>query len=473
MQPLHPGLFEIYALSLPRGLGFGRRPPVSFWASDGGLACGCVRRDEDQASFGVLIMRRRIDDVWTVTSDEHGFESATAAEAALRLRMREGDPREPVPSGVRAHEALHDTTGRAPSEIFKFLARPTHHAAAWVLNQTYLALPRPDRNWVGDCQTGNFHTRLWEAMLVAALREQGVLVTQPYESPDFRIETRRGGVTWIEAVTANPTIAYDHVNAPISDAPSSPEEIYFGEAAVRFAKTIGNKLDRRYDQLSHVTGQPFALALADFQAGGSMVWSRQALVGYLYGMGAREVLVDGSRAAEPIHASQLHGASKFPAGLFTDDRHAELSGIVFSNACTLSKLNRIAMSRGAYPGRYRYTRVGEFFDRTPGATRGIPFCLDVTSEEYKRLWVYGHEPWAAELEVFHNPFARQPMAHELLPEATHWFLREGEYVCEAFHETSILRSRTLVRSIDDPPLTLDELMSKGSGADSEDAPDAP
>jgi hypothetical protein len=64
-------------------------------------------------------------------------------------------------------------------------------------------------------------------------------------------------------------------------------------------------------------------------------------------------------------------------------------------------------------------RIGQFFDRDPGALEGIPFCLDVTSDEYRALWPQGYEPWSAELEVFHNPYARYPVPFELVPEGKH------------------------------------------------------
>ena len=135
------------------------------------------------------------------------------------------------------------------------LARRTHHLAAWALNQLYLALPRPDRNWVSDCQTKGFHTRLWEAHLLACFREQGLLVTQPYESPDFRIENRRVGEAWIEAVTANPTVSFNHVKAPFAPIPVGREALFFGPATLRFAKTLGNKLGLRCDLMPHVQGK--------------------------------------------------------------------------------------------------------------------------------------------------------------------------------------------------------------------------
>lgn len=100
--------------------------------------------------------------------------------------------------------------------------------------------------------------------------------------------------------------------------------------------------------------------------------------------------------------------------------------MIFSIACSIAKLNRVAVSGRGAPQGLRYTRVGNFFDRTPGALKGIPFCLDVTSDGYRELWPQRYEPWSAELEVFHNPFARNSVPFELLPEATHCFELEGE-----------------------------------------------
>jgi len=460
MQELPQWMFDVYALALPHGHAFGDRPPMGAWGTADGRACGTVTRDENDGSFGILVMRRRVDHVWTVTAQDHGFASKVAALARLGVHLREGEPAEPIPPATVRRPALYDLDGRTASDIFELLLMPSHHPAAWVLNQLYLALPRPDRNWAGDCQTANFHTRLWEAQLLAAFREQGLLVTQPYESPDFRIENRLGSGAWVEAVTANPAVPYNHANAPRSAPPQVREELFFGPAALRFAKTLGNKLARSYDRLPHVVGKPFMIAIADFQAPGSMIWSRAGLTGYLYGRGANVAEVDGRRKAVSASASHLLGASAFRAGLFANDQHAELSAVIFSNACSIAKLNRVAISGGAAAEGLRYSRMGMFFDRTPGVLEGIPFCLDVTSAEYRALWSHGYEPWSAELEVFHNPYARHPVPFELVPEATHWFDQDGEIVCSAFYERSILWSQTLIQNKSDRIPRLEDFLPK-------------
>jgi hypothetical protein len=452
------GMFDVFALSLPAGHAFRDDIPKGAWHSPDALTLGAITVNAQNRTFGVLIMRRREDDVWVVIERRSGFPSEDEAQAVLRSSVVDG-PRERIPPGIQRRPSLGDLNGVTPSNVFLSLGRPTHHIALWMLNQLYLAMPNPDANWASDCQTGNFHTRLWEAVLLACFREQGLLVTQDYPSPDFRISNRHGGAAWIEAVTANPPTPYDHYNTKPSEPPDDRKERLVGAAAVRFAKTIRNKLDKRYDLLPHVAGAPFAIALADFQSPGSMTWSRGALPSYLYGIAATVTERDGSKVASSDDVKVLLGEQEIPAGLFRSADHSELSAVLFSHACSISKLNRVGVSAGADRNGYWYVRYGTFFDRTPGALESIPFCMDITSKEYRSLWPpYTYEPWSAELEVFHNPLAKHPIPDTLLPESTHWRMINGEVVCSAFYEKSILSSQTLVMDESTPMPTLQQLM---------------
>jgi hypothetical protein len=333
MNEIPQSLFDVFALTLPRGHGFGDRPPVGAWQSNDGNTCGIITRDVNTGIFGVLVMRRRVDKVWTVTADEQGISNLNDARMRVKIFLKEGAPLEPMPKNTAPRPALHDLKGRTPSDLFRLFLKPSHHIAAWMLNQIYLAMPNPDENWAGDCQTCNTHTRLWEAQLLACFREQGLFVTQPHPSPDFKIENRLGGEAWIEAVTANPSTPYNHVNSEPSKPPEDIKDRLLGSAAERFAKTLGNKLQRRYDQHPHVMNKPFVIALADFHAPSSMVWSREALISYLYGMFPEVLEVGGRRIASAASVSHLQGPSRFPAGLFRNNMHSELSAVIFSNAC--------------------------------------------------------------------------------------------------------------------------------------------
>lgn len=457
MIHLPRGKFDIYALALPRGHGFGDQLPNEAWEADDGIAWAVITRHAETGDIGLLVMRRREDGVWTKTFEQVGLGTLGAARELAQSEMKEGAPPEPLPSSVPRRTPLYDLQGRTPSKIFSQLTASSHQNVAWLLNQLYLSLPRPDRNWAADCQTENFHTRLWEAQLLASFREQGILVTQPVDTPDFRIENRTGGLAWIEAVTANPKERFEPVGAMPSIQPDDNEELFSGAAALRFAKTIGNKLKRGDADKSHVADHPYAIALADFHAPASMVWSREALLGYLYGLGAQAIEIDGLRVAAGYEIDRLLGPSRFPAGLFRNDRHAELSAIIFTNACATSKFNRVALTWGMPSHIKRYVRYGKFYNRSDGAVDGIPFCLDIFSKDYRALWPQGCEPWCAELEVFHNPYARNPLPRALLPEASHWMEIDGVLDCVPYYETGILWSRSLILAADDPMPTYDTL----------------
>ncbi len=395
-------------------------------------------------------MRRRDDGVWTITYEAQSVPDISSARAQAEIELKEGAPPEQVPSGTQRRAALYDLKSREPGSVFRLLTTETYHNAAWLLNQLYLSLPRPDRNWAADCQTENFNARLWEAQLLASFREQGLRVTQPAESPDFRLENRAGELAWVEAVTANPEERFEPVNARISLQPGETRDLFFGPAALRFAKTIGSKLQRGYHEFDHVQTLPFVLAIADFQAPASMMWSREALIGYLTGTGITYGETGGVLGPMVEEVSHLIGPSAFPAGLFRDDAHSGLSAVMFSNACALSKFNRVMITRGAPSNGRRYVRYGKFFDRGPDVFERVPFCLDVASEQYLALWPSRHEPWCAELEVFHNPFAAHPFPISFAPEATHWRWLDGEWRCQSYYETNILWSGALVMPLDDP-----------------------
>jgi len=327
-----------------------------------------------------------------------------------------------------------------------------------MLNQLYLAMPNPDSNWAKECQGDSFHTRIWEAMLLASFREQGMLVTQDHDSPDFYVANRAGQEAWVEAVTVNPSERYDHATAGRSKVPADPLERVSGIAAERYARTLRNKLRKNYTSLKHVQGKSFAIAVADFHAQGSMMWSREALMTYLYGFYGREKEKDGKIVAVPEIIEFLSSDPNIRAGLFLSPENKELSAVIFSNAATLSKLSRVPVSSGASIDGYRYVRIGKFADDSPGAVCPIPFIMDVTSNEYRSLWKpYNHEPWTAEIEIFHNPNAKYPLSSALFPEATHWLPENGDIICKRYYKCSILSSETLMQPSHMPVPSLDSL----------------
>ena len=103
MHRLPQPIFDIYALSLPRGHAFGDRPPVEAWQSEDGLAWGAVTRDVTDRGFGVLVMRRREDHVWVMVHQEARVLGLSGCQDGYRILNQGG-------RAARADSAEHAAT---------------------------------------------------------------------------------------------------------------------------------------------------------------------------------------------------------------------------------------------------------------------------------------------------------------------------------------------------------------------------
>ncbi len=449
IAPINQRQFELYALSLERGPNFDPAHIFGSYQAGRGSASGCILLDPEQGTFTSLALRRRVDHRWVQVDISSPCSTPEAALDRLSISMRGGDPPEPLPPGARRRPLLLKVGPRGTCPEFELLTSTISHLPALMaIGECYLALPNPDTNFVTDFQTSNFASRLFELYLLACFREQGLVVRQDHVSPDFRIE-KDGDECWIEAVTANSETPRAGGIGNWVHAPTDRNERLTGAPAERFAKTLRGKLQRNYHELDHVKGRPFALAIADFHVSGSMVWSREALPTYLYGLRADVEGKGAQRRAIGTPISNLTGKHGIPAGLFRDPGFAHLSAVIFSNAGTLAKFNRMGFLAGWRPPGLTMIRRGILFDRTPGALEPIDFELSVGSAEYQSLWPWG-EAWCQELEIFHNPQAMHPIPFDLIPGATHWFEHDGDVECSTIWANSVISSITHLRMAGEP-----------------------
>ena len=349
IQPIGEREFDLYALSLPSGPNFDNHIFHAAWKTPRSIAVGAVLTNPVRQDFRTLVMRRQIDHRLNVAYLPHSYTSPDDAAAAVAEAMRPGDPAEPLSPGEKRRRELFVTGKRQTSKQFEILVGTrTHIPALMTIGEVYLAMPNPDANFVPDFQTENFDSRLWELYLLACFREQGAMVTQDHPSPDYHIE-RDGHACWVEAVTTNPQDRTTlDITVPVH-APEDPAERLLGAPAARFAKTLRSKLQREYESLPHVRDQPFALAIADFNAPSSMVWSREALPCYLYGIHPRVTSSDEEPLAVVHAIGTLLDSQNIPAGLFRDSMMAHVSAIIFSNAATFAKFNRMGFLAGWRP----------------------------------------------------------------------------------------------------------------------------
>lgn len=301
INPISQRQFELYALSLERGPNFGPVQMLRAYQAGRGSTSGCILLHPEQGTFSSLALRRRVDHRWIKVGEDGSCSTPEAAFERLSIAMRVGDTPEPLPPGAKRRPLLLKLGSRRNSAEFDLLTKTTSHLPALAaISECYLALPNPDANFVPDFQSSNFGSRLFELYLLACFREQGLSVRQDHASPDFLIE-KDGDVCWIEAVTANSQIPAGGIGNWVN-APEDRNERLTGAPAERFAKTLRGKLQRNYHEMDHVRGQSFALALADFHQSGSMVWSREALPTYLYGL---RTDVQGKAAARRAVATPI------------------------------------------------------------------------------------------------------------------------------------------------------------------------
>lgn len=153
--------FELYALSLERGPNFDPASIFAAYQAGRGGACGGILLDQETGTFSTIAMRRRVDHCWTCVAKSGPFAAPEQALDALSIDMRGGDPPEPLAPGVRRRPLLIEVGPRGSSPEFDLLIKSMSHLPALMaVGECYLALPRPDRNFISDLQTNNFASRL-------------------------------------------------------------------------------------------------------------------------------------------------------------------------------------------------------------------------------------------------------------------------------------------------------------------------
>jgi len=301
-----------------------------------------------------------------------------------------------------------------------------------------------DGNLVRDFQTTGFDARTWELYLLAAFTELGFGFDRSDAVPDYRL-VKDDAKIFVEATTANPTGGREF---DIRGAPPPPPDDFWGyiehEMPQKFGSPLLSKVRKRYWERPEVAGHPFVIALADFHAPASMVWSHTALPLYLYGVGVEvRYREDGSKyGTEKALGDHIVGDKIVPANFFAQPRTEHISAVLFSNAGTISKFNRMGVLAGFGDPEVTIVRKGLVNDPSPDAFEGIPFEFNIEDPAYQ-------EQWADEIEIYHNPRARIPLPHDVFEGVTHFFLEDGELVWRG-PSPRILASSSMARA---PALT--------------------
>lgn len=278
-----------------------------------------------------------------------------------------------------------------------------------------------DGNFIEQFQTTGFDTRFWELYIFAMLIEARFELDKTTAIPDFCARNVLGRIC-VEATSVNPSLDREGkcVPPPPLDTPEQMQEFQRNYMPIRFAGPLTAKLSKKYWERDNVSGLPILLAIQDFHAPGSMIYSRTALPIYLYGMdwdshhAANGQLIITPR---PVVTHQW-GDKIVKSGFFNFAGAENISAVITNASATISKFNRIGLIAGFGSKRVRMTRTGTVLNNDTHASSPTTFFHDVNSPDYTETWMEG-------LDVYHNPNAIHPLNPEMLPGAAHHRLLEN------------------------------------------------
>ncbi len=431
---------------------------LSYWSDLDENVIGVMFRDRVDGDFNwALMVRDRLGRFRGVHFDV-SITSRRRAEAGLRLKIAEmSRVTDLAELGIQGDETnvpvdlLTVISGTRSDQLHPYfvelMERPGRAPARAVLREIGPWLTATDPHFVKEFQRHQFDQRLWELYLWAAFREGGYDVAHG-EAPDFRVSAP-GFAFAVEASTVAPSkggVMSQHPN------PKTPEEIAAFNAdymPIKYGNSLTNKLKRRsaaskaYWEEDGAVGLPFVIAVADFHkpaAGselGSMTYTHSAIWGYLYGFTTDWEMVDGKLViARRDLASHTFKSKTIESGFFSLPDAENVSAVLFSNAGTLAKFDRIGVLAGYAPPNHQYFRAGFRYDPNPNAVMGTQFVEEVGSKGY-------YEGWADELQVFHNPRALRPLPKECFGSLNQHFFEDSQMVTYS-GENTVLSSFTMI-----------------------------
>jgi hypothetical protein len=349
-----------------------------------------------------------------------------------------------VPQGTKP-EKLHP-------HFRVLLNEPSRAPARAVFKEIGPWLTPSDPHFVSEFQFKQFDQRLWEIYLWAALREMGFDISQP-EAPDFLCRSPRTEFT-VEATTVAASTSGALAKHPNPQTPEEMRSFLADYMPMKFGSSLTSKLNKTnaagesYWERGATAGKPFILAIADFhksggvgeREGGSMTYTQSAIWPYLYGNRVDWEIVDGTLVvrAVPVESFTYNG-KVVPAGFFDLPGADNVSAVLFSNAGTLAKFDRMGVAAGFASPDHRYFRVGLRLNPDLNAAHGHPFSVEITPGDYS-------EGWSDELQLFHNPRARHPLCKNAFNGITQHFVEDGQHLMYSSGQP-VLNSRTFIMKI--------------------------
>lgn len=267
---------------------------------------------------------------------------------------------------------------------------------------TFSEHPKPEKHFIEQFQTTGFDSRLWELYLIRLFLENNYVINCNHPSPDFVISKNSLNIA-VEAVTSNPGSIYFEEN----------HENIHEYTAIKLSNPLYDKLKKEYWRETHILNFPFILAVAPFH--GKTAWevSDATIISYLYGLQTSafynekgELLINST----VLNAHEYQNKRK-PSGFFKLPNSENISAVLFSNAGTISKFNRMEfLANKNYP--IVMLHAGTCYNPEENACKPNHFCYQVGDPNVIERWDTG-------AHMFHNPQAKNPLDDNCFPHISH------------------------------------------------------
>ena len=398
----------------------------AFWATDDERLLGVVIMDLTDRNYSFVILARDENGRFRPVDVGRNYFTRRLAEDALIKRMPKvySDEDKALQQKEKADRPLdlfHPKVSKNRLHpYFISLANGLHFSAAReLIVEMARVFDDPDGNFVKDFQTTGFNSRLWELFLFAALVEEGFRLNRDHSQPDFLASIGKETIA-IEATTVNPTIGKDGkpIDPPNTTNVDELEAIRRHYLPIKFGSPLFQKLRKKDWERNHIRGLPYIIAIADFHDTQTIPMSSNALASYLFGLRVdfRRIIAGATDFEYLPIKNHVWGSKEIPSRFFEQPDAEHVSAVLFTNAGTLSKFNRMGVLADFGDSHVRLVRQGTMFDSDSQSLVPAHFQIDIDDPGY-------HERWGDELELFHNFRALHPIDRDLFPMATHHFLK--------------------------------------------------
>lgn len=433
---------------------------VAWYEAFGKKIVAAITFDKIDDDFGYVILGRDKRKIFRAIWVRVSFETIHAAKAALleQLKTYENDGNEIYPQ--------HDEKGLTNEFLTPIVSKDKlhpyflsliehrfHKAASQLINEIVYSFYDVDGNFIKDFQTTGFDARLWELYLYVYLYSAGFEIDNSYNAPDYMV-SYFGNKYAIEAVTVNKSEKFDEPHPKDANEAYRLSRDYM---PIKFGSSLFTKLQKKYWKKEHVKNIPLIFAIHDFHQAstieslGSMVWSRTALIDYLYGVRQKYVEeADGTITLKLLYSEYgVKGETEkieehswkdktIPSNFFALPESENVSAVLFSNNATIATFNRMGTLAGLGDKDICMIRRSIQYNPDPNAYMPIVSVSDISDPNYEEFWGDG-------LVLYHNPNAKYPIHRECFPDVSHmYFDRDAGQLYGYTRPYDVLSSMTIV-----------------------------